>query len=127
MRFDQKLITDENIHIDEDEFTNCTFVNCRIIFTGKGPTRFTNCRFDECQWVFDGPAENTIQYLAALYTGLVGHAAISWWLVRAAPEPPRRRCRARIRRSWRLPSHTNGVGAAFQPTTVSSNHWISSS
>src|SRR5258706_487338 len=38
-----------------------------------------------------------------------------------AAAPPRRRCRARRRRSWRLPPHTNGVGAAFHPATVSSN------
>lgn len=70
MRYDHKLFTDEDIRIDEDEFTNCEFVNCRIIFTGKGPASFSNCKFDQCQWVFDGPAEDTIQYLAALYTGL---------------------------------------------------------
>lgn len=78
MRYDQKLITDENIRIDEDEFTNCWFKNCRIIFTGKGPARFSNCKFDECQWVFDDAAEETIQYMAKLYTdlGLGGQALV---------------------------------------------------
>ncbi len=38
-----------------------------------------------------------------------------------AAEPPSRRRFARKRRSRRLPSHTKGVGAAFQPATVSSN------
>ncbi|MDP9374774.1 MAG: hypothetical protein M3Q65_20470, partial [Chloroflexota bacterium] len=42
---------------------------------------------------------------------LVGHAANSWGLARVAPDPPRRRWRARSRRSRRLPSHTKGVGA----------------
>jgi hypothetical protein len=43
-----------------------------------------------------------------------------------APEPPRRRCFARIRRSLRLPSQMNGVGIAFQPATASSNQVITS-
>ena len=42
---------------------------------------------------------------------LVGHAANNWQLARDATDPPRRRCRAPTRRSWRFPSHTNGVGA----------------
>jgi hypothetical protein len=70
MKYDKQFITDENIRIDENEYTNSVFRNCRIIFTGKGPARFSNCQFEECQWVFDDAAEETIQYLAALYTGL---------------------------------------------------------
>ena len=35
-----------------------------------------------------------------------------------AAEPPKRRRRARVRRSRRLPSQMNGVGAAFQPATA---------
>lgn len=70
MQYDHKRFINENVRIDENEYTDCTFVNCRVIFSGKGPTRFTNCKFDQCTWVFDGPAEETIQYLAALYSGL---------------------------------------------------------
>lgn len=96
------IFTDEDIHIDEARYVDCVFRNCRIIFTGKPLPGFENCSFDSCQWVFDGPAENTIQYFAALYTGLgpggrelmegifdsirrggVGHGA----LVSGIPEP----------------------------------------
>jgi|SRR5689334_2185108 hypothetical protein len=70
MRYVNQQFRDENIHIDEDEYQFCRFQNCRIIFSGNGPARFSNCKFDECQWVFDGAAEETIQYLAALYSGL---------------------------------------------------------
>ncbi|HEX5498449.1 MAG TPA: hypothetical protein VFX03_04445 [Thermomicrobiales bacterium] len=70
MRYVKKTFQNQNIHIDEDEYESCRFQDCRIIFTGKGPARFANCKFDECQWVFDDAAEETIQYLAALYTGL---------------------------------------------------------
>ena len=96
------IFTDEDVHIDEAKFINCIFRSSRIIYAGKPLPGFTNCSFDSCQWVFDGPAENTIQYFAALYTGLgpggkelvegvfdsirqggVGHGA----LVQGIPEP----------------------------------------
>lgn len=70
MRYDGNQFTDETIKIDEDEFTNCRFIGCRIVFTGAGQAKIENCVFDRCQWVFDGPAENTIQYLAAMSNGL---------------------------------------------------------
>ena len=70
MRVENKLITDENVFVDQNEYINCVFERCRIIFTGKGPARFSGCRFILCEWVFDGAAEETIQYLAALYNGM---------------------------------------------------------
>jgi len=53
---------------------------------------------------------------------LVGHAAFNWNWAATAAEPPRRRVWARRRRSRRFPSHTKGVGWAFHPVAVSSNH-----
>jgi hypothetical protein len=64
------LITDENVEVDGKTFQNCHFIESRIIFKGGKVPEFTDCIFERCQWVFDGAAENTIQYFAALYTGL---------------------------------------------------------
>lgn len=58
----------------------------------------------------------------AVWRTLVGHAANKWDCSTTAAAPLNRRCRARWRRSRRWPSHTNGVGSAFQPATVSSSH-----
>ena len=56
---------------------------------------------------------------------LVGHAAIALGkevpLTTVAPEPARRRWRARSRRALRLPPQGNGVGLRFQPATVCSS------
>ena len=52
---------------------------------------------------------------------LVGQLAIEYPLTRAAPEPPKRRRRARSRLLRRLPFQTKGVGFLFQPFTVCSN------
>ncbi len=53
---------------------------------------------------------------------LVGQPTNGLQIRIAAPEPARRRRRARSRRRRRLPFHTKGVGSAFQPATVCSNH-----
>jgi hypothetical protein len=64
-------------------------------------------------------------------TCLVGHLKrVSPYLVRwseraqQAPDPASacRRSRARVRRAARLPPQTNGVGSAFHPRAVASNH-----
>src|SRR5947209_17598383 len=46
---------------------------------------------------------------------LVGHLSIAYPLISAAPEPARRRMRARLRRRLRLLFQTKGVGCLFQP------------
>ena len=55
---------------------------------------------------------------------LVGQLAIGLQTRMAAPEPAKRRRRARSRRLLRLPFQTKGVGSAFQPATVCSSHSI---
>lgn len=65
-----KHIFDKNVLVDENHYIDCRFTRCRIIFTGKGPVRFDRCTFEECDWVFDDAAEETIQYLAAIYNGM---------------------------------------------------------
>ncbi|MFT4039246.1 MAG: hypothetical protein QM692_13755 [Thermomicrobiales bacterium] len=70
MRYDALLFTDESVTVDGNAFHDCQFRESRLIYNGGEPPVFTNCLFERCEWVFDGPAENTIQYFAGLYTGL---------------------------------------------------------
>ena len=55
-------------------------------------------------------------------SALVGQLTIGLQTRMAAPEPANRRRRACSRRRRRLPFQTKGVGSAFQPATVCSNH-----
>jgi hypothetical protein len=63
-------ITDETVSVDGRTFVNCRFTLSRIVYAGGPVPQFIECVFDRCQWVFDGPAENTIQYFALMFTGL---------------------------------------------------------
>jgi hypothetical protein len=70
MRYDNLIFTDETVKVDGNTYFNCRFVDSRIVYEGGPLPKFEHCVFERCQWVFDGPAENTIQYFALLYTGL---------------------------------------------------------
>ena len=56
--------------LDNNSFTNCSFSNCELEFSGKGPVGMTGCEFNNVRWVFSGPAENTLNFLSAMYNGM---------------------------------------------------------
>jgi hypothetical protein len=60
-----------DILIDGQQYIECTFINCTLNFGGtlKG-LLLKDCEFTDCVWGFVGPAEDTIKYLALLYSGL---------------------------------------------------------
>lgn len=70
MRYVNQTFNDEAIDVDGNQFHRCTFNRCKIIFNGKAGTEFVGCLFNQCDWVFDKGAEETLQYLAGLYSGL---------------------------------------------------------
>ena len=70
MRYEGKRFTNQIVEVDNNQFVDCMFIKCGLRFTGAGVVGYQDCVFDECEWIFDGPAENTIQYLAAMYNGL---------------------------------------------------------
>lgn len=56
--------------LDNNEFSDCTFVNCIMEYGGTGPVSMVNCKFNNPQWVFVGPAGNTLQFMRAMYQGM---------------------------------------------------------
>jgi hypothetical protein len=51
-------------------YQHCKFKRCRMVYDGTDVYAFANCVFVECEWSFEGPAENTLEFMAALNTGL---------------------------------------------------------
>jgi hypothetical protein len=69
------LYTDRNfsgktIELDGNQFINCQFYDCRLIFSATAPVTFDECVFNECDWSFEGPADIMLSFLTALYHGL---------------------------------------------------------
>jgi hypothetical protein len=59
--------TNETVVLDGNEYVNCTFTNCEIIFRGTNGVSLQGIAFNNCQWTFEGPAGLTIDFMTALY------------------------------------------------------------
>lgn len=57
------------VKLDNDEFLRCTFINCRMEYSGSGPLSLVECSFVNTQWAFTGPAKNTLRFMRAVYHG----------------------------------------------------------
>jgi len=64
--FRDKTFEDETVHLDGNAYIGCTFVECRLIFSGLGRVRFVVCRFDGCRGEMEGAAQETLGFLAKL-------------------------------------------------------------
>jgi len=58
---------DETVVLDGNEYRNCTFNNCEIVYNGKAHVALNGITFNDCRWTFDGPAGLTIEFMTALY------------------------------------------------------------
>jgi hypothetical protein len=68
LEFRDKDFAGQEVLLDGNTFTGCTFRSCRVIFRGEKPFTLAACRFkDDARWAFDGPAALTLQALATLY------------------------------------------------------------
>jgi hypothetical protein len=67
-----KAETFENrsVVLDGDEYEDCTFRNCSLIYKGGEPPRLVNNYLENCSWQFQDAAERTVNFLKGLYHGL---------------------------------------------------------
>lgn len=64
MRFENKVIT-EDTSLDYNEFINCEFKNCKVIYHG-GAFYINKVTFTNVQYVLVGSANDTLQYMKFL-------------------------------------------------------------
>jgi hypothetical protein len=58
---------DLTITIDGGTFHGCTFVRCKLRFSGLAVPELGGNRFEHCEWDFVGPAGDTLGFLQTLY------------------------------------------------------------
>ncbi len=61
--------TNETVVLDGNEYLNCTFTNCDIVYRGTATVSLDGVTTDNCRWTFEGPAGMTVKFLTALYQG----------------------------------------------------------
>jgi hypothetical protein len=63
---DQKLER-QDVLLDDNEFINCDFENCKMIYKGGQLPKLQQCRFALCSWQLDEAAQRTVLFLRAIY------------------------------------------------------------
>lgn len=59
-----KTITSKRILLDGNQYVNCLFIDCELVYRGGTCNFHSNTR--RCTWLFEGPAMNTIGILREL-------------------------------------------------------------
>jgi hypothetical protein len=59
----------ERVRLDFNEFKNCAFHDCEMVYGGYGPVSMSDCEFGNVKWVFVDAAANTVQFMAGMYRG----------------------------------------------------------
>jgi hypothetical protein len=58
----------ETVPLDGEDFSDCEFRACRLVYTGGQPPVFDACRFEDCEWKFEDGAARTLAYLKLIWS-----------------------------------------------------------
>lgn len=61
--------TNETVVLDGNEYLNCTFNNCELVFRGTDTVSLHGVTANNCRWTFAGAAGLTVKFMTALYQG----------------------------------------------------------
>ena len=61
------IFNHETVALDGEEFSDCEFRSCRLIYSGGEVPVFKSCRFDDIEWKFDDAALRTLAYLKLMW------------------------------------------------------------
>jgi hypothetical protein len=56
--------------IDGNQYQDCRFENCKMVFRGGEIPLISGCHFENCQWQFEDAAERTLVFMRQLYHGM---------------------------------------------------------
>lgn len=68
-RYEKSTFQGDKVLLDDNEFIDCTFENCELVFAGTGDVSLSGNVFRNVKWSFDGAAGRTLQFLKAMYRG----------------------------------------------------------
>jgi hypothetical protein len=67
MNFTDKAFKDETVELDGNQYFNCGFHGCSLMYKGGDIPHFDNCRFEGGSFMFDKGAGNAVEFLRELY------------------------------------------------------------
>ncbi len=66
MRNDGNTYKDATVDLDGDEFVNCQFDGCTLVYHGGQPPTLTGCGFSNTSIRFDDAAGRTLMFMQAI-------------------------------------------------------------
>jgi len=57
----------ESVALDGNEFIDCKFKNCELVYSGGELPKLQRCDFAHCSWKLDKAAKQTILFLRSIY------------------------------------------------------------
>ena len=61
--FSKKTFNNQTINLDGNEYSQCTFRTCRLVYAGGPLPTFKDFNFDNCSFELDGAADRTVAFL----------------------------------------------------------------
>ena len=69
VQYQGATFTNETVVLDGNDYSNCTFTDCVIVFRGTATVSLNEVTTNNCRWTFEGAAGLTVKFLTALYQG----------------------------------------------------------
>ena len=66
MRYEKQTFESSTIHLDGNEFIECSFVRCKLLFGGQSVPVTRNCQMTDCEMQFVGASHLTIRLLSLM-------------------------------------------------------------
>jgi hypothetical protein len=66
-KIENRTYSKEAVNLDGNEFVNCTFNDCTLVYRGGPLPRFAGNSIERCVWNFSDAAELTLRFIAGLY------------------------------------------------------------
>lgn len=66
-KIENRKYDNEVVNLDSNEFINCTFDGCTLVYRGGPLPKFSGNSIDKCIWNFSDAAELTLRFIAGLY------------------------------------------------------------
>ena len=89
---ENQTFTKKRIQLDGASFINCTFRECRLVFSAFMRFELTGSSIQNCGYDFEGPAMETVRFMKTIYhAGGDGAALIESIFedIRRPPVPPK--------------------------------------
>lgn len=69
MRHEGEVFVQERIELGENQFRNCRFESCRLVYDGSAGVRIEDCAFEDSRLELVDEAGNTLSFLQNLFHG----------------------------------------------------------